>query len=288
LDVADFTQAGRYVAAIDTITPTGGQLSPRLLEFDDKGKLINGGFDLLNKSKSFVEVQNPDAPTVVRVVNVGTSPGSQVFVTIAADAQGTENGFGFTLNYDQTKLSSPLVTKGADTQNATLIPNTQQAGRVGVVLGMPFGEGIGGGTRHIVTIRFNVAPNAPGGLTALTFGSMPVVQSVSDINANSLQSNFQDGAINILGPTGAGVSINGRVVSKSGRGLSRAQVSITDASGEKRYALVSPSGYYRFDDVVAGETYIISVIHKGVRFNPSSIIMTILEDTTNVNFVSEN
>jgi len=49
--------------------------------------------------------------------------------------------------------------------------------------------------------------------------------------------------------------------------VSKAQVTITDASGETRYAMTNPSGYYRFVDVAAGGTYTINVARKGVEFN---------------------
>ena len=218
-------------------------------------------------------------------VLLGGTGGQQIFVTIETAAQGTENGFGFTLNYDPAKLSAPLVAKGAGAPNATLIPNHVQTGKIGVVLAMPFGEAVPAGTRHLIKIRFNVAPNAAGGLTNLTFGDAPVIRAVSDVDANTLGSNFQDGAINILGPTAASVSLSGRITTSGKRRLSQAQVSITGASGETRFAQVSQTGSYHFDDLTAGETYTISVSQKGVTFNQPTIVVTILEDTENVNFV---
>lgn len=273
LDVADFTQAGRYVAAVDAVNPAGGQTSSSFAQIMQIRKIEESSFAV---------------PTVVRVVNINASAGNQVFVTIAADAQGTENGFGFTLNYDSTKLSAPLVTKGADTQNATLIPNVMQTGKVGVVLGMPFGEAIPVGTRHLVTVRFNVAANAPAGLTPLEFGDLPVTRAVSDVDANPLQSAFQDGAVNILGPSAATAALGGRVITADGTGISRAQVTATRANGEVLSALTSPFGFYQFEDLAVGETYVISVRHKWFQFNPSSQVVTLLEDTKSLNFTGAN
>lgn len=274
LDVADFTQAGRYAAAVDAVNPVGGQYAPSLFEFDESGKL---------KKPSKDGTQNL-IPTIVRVVNVDASAGQQVFVTIATDAQGTENGFGFTLNYDSNKLSAPLVTKGADTQNATLIPNVSQAGKVGVVLAMPFGEGILAGTRHLVTVRFNVAANASAGQTPLTFGDLPVIRAISDIDANTLQSTFQNGAINILAPTSASVMLGGKVSDANGNAVARATVSITLPNGETRYAMTSSFGFYRFDNVAIGESYVVNVQHKTHQFSPQ--IIAVFEAMENVNFTA--
>lgn len=80
----------------------------------------------------------------------------------------------------------PSFQKAADTQMATLIPNTAIAGKVGVVLGMPFGVALPVGTRQIVTIRFDVAANVFGGPTPLVMGDTPVFREVSDVNASVL------------------------------------------------------------------------------------------------------
>jgi hypothetical protein len=112
----------------------------------------------------------------MRVIGGSTTPGQNVSATVELVAQGDENAVGFSLKYDAAKLGSPIIAKGADTQAATLIPNT--AGKVGVVLGMPFNVALAAGTKQIVTIQFTVAANAAGGQTPLTFGDMPVVREV--------------------------------------------------------------------------------------------------------------
>ncbi len=182
ITVADYTQAGRYAAGLDIVNPVGGSAIPSLL-------------DLTLKSE---EIRQNLVPTNVRVVNIDTSPGQQVIVSIATDAQGTENGFGFSINYETAKLSNPIVAKGIDTQSATLIPNSTQSGKIGVVLAMPFGQAIESGARQLVTITFTVAANAAAGQTPLTFGDAPAFREVADVDANVVQSVFQDGAINIL------------------------------------------------------------------------------------------
>ena len=69
----------------------------------------------------------------------------------------------------------------------------------------------------------------------------------------------------VLAPTAAAVSIGGRVVTDSGRGIARARVTMVDADGRMRYALTNPFGYYRFADVPAGATYVFSADAKGYR-----------------------
>lgn len=71
----------------------------------------------------------------------------------------------------------------------------------------------------------------------------------------------------ILAPTAANVSIGGRAQTAEGRGIARAMVSITGQNGETRWASTNSFGFYRFDEIHAGETYVISARHKIYRFN---------------------
>jgi hypothetical protein len=168
----------------------------------------------------------------------------------------------------------------------TLIPNTVQAGKVGIVLGLPFGTGITAGTRQLVTIRFDVSPAASSGQTLLTFGDQPVFREIVDVNANPVPATFQNGSLNILGPTAANVSVGGRVLTASGSGVSNARVVLTDANGASRTSLTNSFGYYRFTEVPAGETCVFSVRHKEYQFAPQ--VLTITDNIGELNFTAEN
>lgn len=48
----------------------------------------------------------------------------------------------------------------------------------------------------------------------------------------------------------------------------------------------NPFVYYKFDEVPAGETYIISVNHKKYQFSPSTRVLNVLEDLSDVNFTA--
>lgn len=85
-------------------------------------------------------------------------------------------------------------------------------------------------------------------------------------------------------PTAANVTVQGRVFNFRGRGISRAFVSISDGSGEVRSALTNPFGYYRFEDVEVGNTYILEVHSKRYLFTNSPYIVQISEELSNINF----
>jgi len=153
---------------------------------------------------------------------------------------------------------------------------------------MPFNTGISAGTRQIVTVRFDVAANAPGGQTPLTFSDMPVIREVSDVNANVLQSNFQDGAINILSPTSANASLSGKVRDAKGNGLAQVRVVLNAPNGQTRAAVTNSFGNYRFDGVETGETYILTVSSRKYFFADPTQIVNVQDTLEDIDFVGEN
>lgn len=88
-----------------------------------------------------------------------------------------------------------------------------------------------------------------------------------------------------VSPSAAGVSVSGRVMTSDGRGLRNARVVLTDSHGLARTVTTSSFGAYQFDDVAAGETYVIGVVSKLYRF--SSQLVTVEDTLTNVNFIGQ-
>jgi hypothetical protein len=94
----------------------------------------------------------------------------------------------------------------------------------------------------------------------------------TDIGAFELQST----------PTAATVLIGGRILTSEGNGLQNARVTLTDQNGNSQTLITGKLGYFRFNNVAAGETYIISIASKHYIFQPRVIIA--MEDVTNLNF----
>ena len=84
--------------------------------------------------------------------------------------------------------------------------------------------------------------------------------------------------------TAAAISINGRVLTNVNRGLMNAIVYLTDSTGNTRTEKTNPFGYYRFEDVSAGQTVMITVVAKRYQFAPQ--VLTATEDIGNLDFVS--
>lgn len=89
-----------------------------------------------------------------------------------------------------------------------------------------------------------------------------------------------------LAPTAAQVTIGGRAISATGRGIRNVITRLTDASGSIRFATTTTFGYYRFTEVNAGETYVITAKGKRFEFSQPSRVLNVSEDVDNVNFIA--
>jgi len=85
-----------------------------------------------------------------------------------------------------------------------------------------------------------------------------------------------------LTPSAANVSVGGRVTSPLG-GINGARIEMQDLSGRVRIAVTNPFGYYRFDNVPVGETYIVSATARGYTFQPQIIML--LDGVDDLDFV---
>jgi predicted outer membrane repeat protein len=83
-------------------------------------------------------------------------------------------------------------------------------------------------------------------------------------------------------PTAANVSVSGRIFTPDGYGLRNARVILTDSGGSARTAISSSFGFYRFDNVTAGEIYVLSVSSKRYQFSPQ--VVNVMEEINELNF----
>ena len=107
----------------------------------------------------------------------------------------------------------------------------------------------------------------------------------ADGNGDSIQI-VDIGAFEVqLAPTAAAVGVGGRVITATGRGIQNVVVTMTDSEGNIRTARSTGFGYYRFDDVMAGETYVLSVRGKRYNFTEQTQVHSINEETNNIDFI---
>lgn len=155
-------------------------------------------------------------------------------------------------------------------------------------------------TTAVITPPITVCLGVPAAVTEPLFLQMRLLHGENGVLVDHTTNRFTDGngqrfvcgSVNSLSPfilasniapTAANVSILGRVLTSSGRGLPNAVVSLTDSNGSSRMTRTSTFGFYRFNGIEAGQMLIINVRAKGFEFEPR--ILSINEDLTNVNFI---
>ncbi|MGE0883608.1 MAG: IPT/TIG domain-containing protein, partial [Blastocatellales bacterium] len=138
----------------------------------------------------------------VRVVSANATSGTTANVVIEFVGLGNENGIGFSLTFDQTKLSNPQVVPGNLPSGANLNPNANQSaqGRLGILLALSPGTVFPTGTRQLLTVTFNVAAGAAAGASPIGFGDLPIGREIADASANVLPATFTPGTLTISDP----------------------------------------------------------------------------------------
>ena len=120
------------------------------------------------------------------------------------------------------------------------------------------------------TVSYSLAENTSG---AARTGTITVAGTVVTINQSAT-------------PTAASVKVGGRVTTAKNAGIRGARITLTDTQGRTRTALTSAFGYYSFDNVAAGASYIVSASSKGVTFSRTSQLVNLNADNDGINFVA--
>ena len=71
----------------------------------------------------------------------------------------------------------------------------------------------------------------------------------------------------------------------NGIGIRNATVVLTSQDGMTRSSVSSSFGYYRFDDVTAGETYFVTVFAKNVAFPQPTVVISVNEELVDLDFI---
>ncbi len=141
----------------------------------------------------------------------------------------------------------------------------------------------GGALPDGISLTANFAPSA-----VVSLGGVPQQSGIFDFSvtaSDGTNTNVTDYRLQILAPTAAAVSVSGRVLAGK-RGLINATVIITDSSGNTRTTRTNSFGYYLFENVEAGQSYIFQVQSKRFRFPPQ--VVTVNEDVTDLIFHADD
>jgi hypothetical protein len=99
--------------------------------------------------------------------------------------------------------------------------------------------------------------------------------------------NFQVQALTAV-ISAANLSIGGRVSNSNGRGIRNVRVVLTGGNlTQPVYTQTTPFGFYRFDGLDAGQTYVVTVFSKSYYFGESSRVITLHDNVADADFVAE-
>ena len=87
-------------------------------------------------------------------------------------------------------------------------------------------------------------------------------------------------------PTAAGVALSGRVTTADGRGLRNAVVTLLSSDGLMRTTVTSSFGFYSFDDVGVGATYVVSVSSRRYRF--TARVVEVVDSLNDIDFLGHD
>ena len=137
-------------------------------------------------------------------------------------------------------------------------------------------------------LRKSVAANGGGDVSGGSYSGtttvgQPVVGGYITFDISALYTGFWSPG---FAPTAAGVSISGRVLASEGVGLGNAAIYLTKQNGETLAARTSGFGFYRFDDVEAGQTVIITVTSRRYVFSPRTL--SLQENVADIDFLPLN
>lgn len=127
----------------------------------------------------------------------------------------------------------------------------------------------------------------PGTLTTTTSdipGAKPANSSYPTFITNGSGARCSNNGV-AAGTTAASVSVSGRVLINDRRGLSNALIYLTDSEGNTRRARTTSLGYYRFEDVQAGQSVTITVVSKRYQFAPQ--VLNLNEEISGLNFLAQ-
>lgn len=237
------------------------------LELDEKKQTSRRNED----GKQIDSAQPEQVVTVTAPLPQFTAAGSNFTVNLQASNTTGEGVFGYEFNllYDSNiivpQAANPCDGTGTISAGRSIVCNPNTPGLLRVVVfsttGTPFsGSGV------LLKLNFT-AVGAEGTQSPLTFQNFM-------FNEGTPQDITTDGRVQILdpaGPTSANASIEGRVISATGRVIPRARVSITGTDGIVRTTNSNQFGRFSFDELKVGETYVISATSKGFNFAPQAV-----------------
>lgn len=127
--------------------------------------------------------------------------------------------------------------------------------------------------------------SAAGGFAIEGTAGQPSAGTISAGSSYSARGGFW--AFQTLAPTAAQVSVAGRVSTASGLGIRNASIRLTAADGAIRFTQTGSFGFFRFEGVAVGATYVLEVSSKRFTFAAPIRVLSVAEAITDADFIAE-
>jgi len=94
--------------------------------------------------------------------------------------------------------------------------------------------------------------------------------------------------IEFLGSTAAQASVSGRVATADGSGIRNARVVLTGNSLAEPHVMTTGSfGYFGFDGLATGETYVVTVNSQRYTFTTPSRVISLVDNVVDADFIAD-
>lgn len=148
------------------------------------------------------------------------------------------------------------------------------------------------GSTAIGTVTAGDRGNATGLISRAANGVIPAgTRTIEVVLSMPPTAGYNDGYADNLSfvlntPSAVAASISGRAVTANGNGIGNVNVSLVRANGEVFRAVTGSFGYYRFENLPVGETYILNVASKRFSFPNPTRVITLTDELTNEDFIA--
>jgi hypothetical protein len=282
----DVTQAQRYAVGMDGgTTAAGGPTAPPPPPPMSESEQISEA-----QTESVTTAPEANIYTVTAVRQSLTASTLTVAIALNSDAGSTgASSVSGTLRFLPGEIATPTnirLGSGAPV-NTSFFPNETETamGKLGFTINAPVNQTFALGQQQLLLIDFTVVGT---GSTVLSFDDSQAQRFVGGVNgspASTTPPTFPTNTVS-LSPTAATASVSGRVTTAKGNGIRGVEVSLTDSEGQVRTTLTKEGGYYQFDDVEVGSSYIIKATAKRYIFSEPTQLLNINEETEEVNFIA--
>ena len=243
-------------------TPTAGDTLTWTVTYINTGSADVNNFQVGDVLPGGMRISATGAQTV-SVSGTGTTAAANTNYTGATAALGDLLGSG-----------AILAAGGKISIN---IPAKINPSFVGTLSNQTTATGVGLPVAGVVSDNVDSATAALLGNAAVAPNSLVQTQSASTLDPTTVA---------VFAPTAAAVSISGRVLTSTGRGIASARVILVDSAGVQLVTQTNPFGYYRFLDVPAGQTIIVAVSSKRYQFINPTRAVSINEAIDDLNFTA--